>query len=70
MSWTRGYSPRLLPTSGSGQGPPWRFTNGPVRTADDIYEEDSIRFGDLDKDSSPPTYSTRTLVILGLWYII
>ena len=35
-----------------------------------IHEEDSTRLGDQDKDSSPPTYLTRTLVILGLWYII
>ena len=29
-----------------------------------IHAEDSTILGDQDKDSSPPTYSTRTLVIL------
>ena len=45
-------------------------THGPVRIADDMHEEDSTRLGDQDKDSSPPTYSIRTLGILGLRYII
>ena len=35
-----------------------------------MHEEDSTRLGDQDKDSSPLTYSARTLVILGLWSII
>ena len=70
MSWTRGYSPHRLPISGLGRGPPCPFTHGPVQTSDDIHKGDSIRLGDQDKDSSPPTYSTRTLVILGLWYVI
>ena len=53
-----------------GRGPPWPYTHGPVRTADDMHEEDSTRLGDQDEDSSPPAYLTRTLVILGLWCII
>ena len=70
VSWTRGYSHVVSQSGGSGRGPPWRFTIGPVRTAHAAYKEDSTRLGDQDKDSSPPTYSTRTLVILGLWYVI
>ena len=49
-----------------GRGPPWPYTRGPVRTVA-AYKEDSTRLGDQDKDSSPSAYSTRTLVILGLW---
>ena len=49
--------------------PPWPYTHGLVRTVA-AYKEDSTRLGDQDKDSSRPAYSARTLVILGLWYII
>ena len=66
VSWTRGYSPCRLPTKWIGpRTPPWQFTKGLVRTADDIYKEDSTRLGDQDKDSYPTVYLARTLVILG-----
>ena len=60
VSWTRGYSPRRLPTSGSGRGPPWRFTIGPFQTAHTAYKGDRTRLGAQDEDSSKP-WASNTL---------
>src|SRR3989337_4597986 len=70
VSWTRGYSPHRLSISWIGPRTPMAVYSWASSDSRSIHEEDSTRLGDQDKDSSPPAYSTRTLVILGLWYII
>ena len=70
VSWTWGYSPRRLPISWIGPRSLVAIYSWASSDSRCIHEEDSTRLGDQDKDSSPPTYSTRTLAILGLWYII
>ena len=70
VSWTKGYLPRHLPISGIGPRTPMDVHSWASSDSRCIDEEVSTRLGDQDKDSSPLAYSSRTLVILGLWYII
>ena len=70
LSWTRRYSPHRLPDQLDWARTPMAVYSWASSDSESIHEEDSTRLGDQEKDSSPPVYSTRTLVILSLWYII